>query len=1282
MSEVAQPIVRITRPCRVFRDHKSSVLAVAVFPDGHRMVTGSYDKTLCLWDLKDGVVLRKMEGHRGRVEAVAVSRDGKSIASGDLNGEIIAWNGDTGESLTQAIKIHTEKITSLDFSPDGAVLATVSWDKTIELWNTKTWHVEGNPINSDEKIFCVRFSPSDELLAIATANDIQIWNPRASATSSGRQCIAKFRAVDISAWHVSLAWTPDGTRLFSAGSRSDSIIREWDTSTWKQVGDVWREHTDYIYALAVNSTSTLVASASWDKNVRLWRLSDRRTVAIFKASDQLNGVTFSMDGKHVLSGGKDANITEWTIPEDALLEGNPKEQALDDASPRDAPQEPATKNAREFHLKVLFMTTTARNACIAGDLPTAETMFIQEIRADGNNHNAYANHSFVLARKGDWDNALYDALRSVSIQPSLTGYISKGIALCGKMQFKDAMKAFDLAFMFTGGDLNNIHLLLLVKAVALFNANKHKDAMLRIQELAIACPDADTLTCHLVEAYLHVQLGVNALNDAHHNEAVDHFTAAINTGILSSQQAIHSQYEVFVVLFGWDLKSSWQTATQQRCHALLRAGRLGDAHEAFKHIMDISDEATKASYLDWSTAFKKECNTRYVASGVTDLAVGGDTALAASEYDRAIELYSAAIDLDFATHIIFANRCKAKLAKMQWEEALDDAQKVTELDPSSVLGYELKHAALHGGQRYDEAIEAFEIMVSKLNDAPDTPIQTRPHQRYITRSEAEGAIQRVIDAQMENAPPRLFNTSTGYLCGRDTQINTFKMSTEYKELLSLTMKHANLRSEHIQDVVLKFFQYAMLSHRWEGQEPLLHDIQGKSMHELNPVDGIAKLQSFCKVARDAGYRWAWSDTCCIDKNNNIDLQESVNSMFVWYRYSALTIIYLSDVPPLSKSGALAKSAWNSRGWTVQEFLAPKVVLFYQKDWTLYLDDRSPNHKESTEIMRELGDATGINARALIAFRPEMRGAREKLQWSSMRMTTLQEDIAYSLFGIFGVHLSPIYGEKKQNALGRLLQEIVAQSGDITCLDWVGKSSEFNSCLPANITSYGAPPSESGLPSLSEDEMQASISSLRDAETVELASQLYTTLDQQTAPRFAQRRLHLPCIIFTVTEVAPRSDQEQGTYFTYEVKADGLCDVLISTEAKFIPFSRAMPIRQKFLLIRPWDRNLLEQHDFAAPFDLAEDAQSITTEDYLTPPGSPVYDSSDIYPGENVPVDSESESRALRLLVRLRQPFSAFLLAQQWGGEYKRIAADHDIIVQVKDMTSVRDMMDVRMLEIL
>ncbi|KAG1719416.1 hypothetical protein EDB19DRAFT_1618042, partial [Suillus lakei] len=199
--------------------------------------------------------------------------------------------------------------------------------------------------------------------------------------------------------------------------------------------------------------------------------------------------------------------------------------------------------------------------------------------------------------------------------------------------------------------------------------------------------------------------------------------------------------------------------------------------------------------------------------------------------------------------------------------------------------------------------------------------------------------------------------------------------------------------------------------------------------------GMMKLQSFCKTVHDAGHHWAWSDTCCIDKSNNVELQESVNSMFVWYHHSALMVVYLLDVPPSSKSGTLAKSAWNTRRWMVQEFIAPKVILFYQDNWTLYLNDRTPNHKDSVAIMQELKDVTGIDQRAVVAFCPGMSGTREKLHWASTCVTTRQEDIAYSLFGIFSVRLHVDYGEKQDKALRRLLQEIVAQSGDITGLDW-------------------------------------------------------------------------------------------------------------------------------------------------------------------------------------------------------------------------------------------------------
>ncbi|KAG2363571.1 hypothetical protein BDR07DRAFT_1403970 [Suillus spraguei] len=996
--------------------------------------------------------------------------------------------------------------------------------------------------------------------------------------------------------------------------------------------------------IALNSPGTLLASASDDRQVRIWRFSDQRTIAIFTRTDPVYCITFSMDGKHILSGGYNKMISKWAVPSSGYIL---RDQPSGDVLRGDTSREQVADN-------ILAIDISARNACITGDLSTAGRLLTKEINDDNNDYISYANRSFVMARKADWDHALDDALKAMSIQPSLMGCISKGIALCGKRQFQNAMKAFDLGFLFVDANLKKTHLLLLIKAIALFNAHEHEEAILRVQDLATTCPNVDILACQIVEAYLHVQLGLNVLNGVDgvcHSEAADHLTHAVNTIRFSSMSAIHSKYDVFLVLFGWDLMSLWETVHQNQCQALFRAGRLQEAFKAYRYMMDTADEATKAHCLDWSTAFKRDCSIHYTA--------GGDDALAAGNYDEAIELYSAVIDLDFATDTIFANRSKARSGKMLWDDALIDVEKVIELNPSSYIGYQLKHAVLHGAHRYDEAIEVFKSMLFKLENASHTQTQNL-RQQYINPSEVDVAVQGTIKAQLDDAPHRLLNTFTGRLCDREVQISTFKTSKEYKELSSSSLLvHADLRKERIKDVVETYFRCVTLSNRWEGKEPLLYDIKDKVVDELEAVGGITKLQSFCKTARAAGYRWGWIDSCCIDQANNVELQKSLNSMFTWYRTSALTMVYLSDVPPSSKPGALTRSVWNTRGWTVPEFLAPKVIRFYQSDWTPYLDDQSPNHKQSVAIMQELEDATGIDAQTFVAFRPGMMNAREKLQWASTRVTTVEEDIAYSLFGIFGVQLPILYGEKRQNALGRLLQEIVAVSGDITALDWVGTSSEFNSCLPAHITSYETSPYT--LPPISEDEMQRSVSSLQDTVVVD-------SLERLRAPRFDHRRLHLPCIVFPITEIRRRSTEHEESYFTYAVKADGLRDLQITTEDKLSQFTRGRPARRSFLLVRPWDRRLFELPDHG------EDTESVDDDDddFALPES----------PGEQGPLDSELGERAMRLIVRLGQPFSAFLLVQQRSGEYKRIASDHDIITQVQEVDSVHGMMDVRTLEIL
>jgi len=318
MVKTAQSIIISTTPVRAFKNQKGSINALAVLPDGRRIVTSTYGDMVRLWDLKDGAVVKKMEGHPRTVRALAVSRDGQLIASGD-DYDFFAWHGEAGESLTQAFRAHSDRLYSLEFSPDGAVLASGSRDKTTKLWSTETWQLQGNPMECHSSVSCVRYSPSGEHIAIATDSDIQIWSP------GTRECIAKFKAhVTI---NLSLAWTPDGTRLLSGGTTSDPTVREWDASTWQQVGDPWEGHNNQINAIAVNYAGTLVASASRDHYVRLWRLSDQRTIAIFKHSNRVCCVTFSVDSKHILSGGDDAKISEWAVPKDTVPEDGPEEQA-------------------------------------------------------------------------------------------------------------------------------------------------------------------------------------------------------------------------------------------------------------------------------------------------------------------------------------------------------------------------------------------------------------------------------------------------------------------------------------------------------------------------------------------------------------------------------------------------------------------------------------------------------------------------------------------------------------------------------------------------------------------------------------------------------------------------------------------------------------------------------------------------------------------------------------------------------------------------------------------
>ncbi|MCJ1286389.1 hypothetical protein MMC26_005734 [Xylographa opegraphella] len=194
--------------------------------------------------------------------------------------------------------------------------------------------------------------------------------------------------------------------------------------------------------------------------------------------------------------------------------------------------------------------------------------------------------------------------------------------------------------------------------------------------------------------------------------------------------------------------------------------------------------------------------------------------------------------------------------------------------------------------------------------------------------------------------------------------------------------------------------------------------------------GYKKIKNCCKQAVSDGFDFVWVDTCCIDKSSSSELSEAINSMYRWYFNSQVCYTYLVDVPsngdPGSKGSAFTRSRWFTRGWTLQELLAPESVIFYSQDWV------NIGTKGSLQVI--ISERTGINFGSLLSGRPNQASVGQRMSWASRRQTTRIEDAAYCLMGIFGVNMPLLYGEGEKT-FSRLQQEIIKSSGDHTIFSW-------------------------------------------------------------------------------------------------------------------------------------------------------------------------------------------------------------------------------------------------------
>ena len=224
-------------------------------------------------------------------------------------------------------------------------------------------------------------------------------------------------------------------------------------------------------------------------------------------------------------------------------------------------------------------------------------------------------------------------------------------------------------------------------------------------------------------------------------------------------------------------------------------------------------------------------------------------------------------------------------------------------------------------------------------------------------------------------------------------------------------------------------EYAVLSHTWQVDEVLYHDILNSTASNPPRKKGWHKIQSCCQRAREDNFEWVWIDTCCIDKTNSTELSMSINSMFEWYAKSSVCYAYLADVKASQfpfRVDSQQYSRWFTRGWTLQELLAPHFVIFLDGDW----EDIGTRSSLASQVSR----CTGIKVEELNDF--QSCNIATKMSWAASRNTSVMEDEAYCLLGLFDVHMPLIYGEGR-NAFTRLQKELITRHDDESVFAWTG-----------------------------------------------------------------------------------------------------------------------------------------------------------------------------------------------------------------------------------------------------
>ncbi|MEH2107344.1 serine/threonine-protein kinase [Nostoc sp.] len=318
---------------QTLKGHSSMVHAIAISPDGQFIASGSNDKTIKLWQVGTGKLVRQLgrwsSSHSSMIDSVAFSPissnlsyqgdSGKSAGVADLNRVILAsgswdntiklWDVNTGKEI-RTLTGHANWVNSVAFSPDGKFLASGSADCTIKLWQVHNGIEIQTLTGHSDSVSSVAYSPrtpatnsQDRQLVASGSNDytIKLWQ-----VYTGRNiCTLLGHSFFVNC----IAFSKDG-EIIASGS-GDNTIKLWHVNTGREIRTLIG-HSDSVWSVAFSQDGQFLASGSWDNTIKLWHVHSGREISTLTGhSSYVRCVAFSPDGQTLVSGGDDDTIKIW-----------------------------------------------------------------------------------------------------------------------------------------------------------------------------------------------------------------------------------------------------------------------------------------------------------------------------------------------------------------------------------------------------------------------------------------------------------------------------------------------------------------------------------------------------------------------------------------------------------------------------------------------------------------------------------------------------------------------------------------------------------------------------------------------------------------------------------------------------------------------------------------------------------------------------------------------------------------------------------------------------------